>query len=169
MNRGQLIEKATDKFEQWDAPSWDEDPVARDAAVRWHLRGVQDALAVFEEAHALTDDERGALARIIWNADDLDRAVLADAEAIADRILAAGFRRTVQGEPSDDGHLITDCEHGVNSLYDRCAPCEVIERLEDEHLPHLDRLGGDWNQVARDIRDALAALRAASAVQGENR
>lgn len=66
-----------------------------------------------------------------------------------------------QGEPSDDSHLITDCEHGVNSLYEQCAPCEAIERLEDEHLPHLDRLGGDWNQVARDIRDVISALRAA--------
>lgn len=69
-----------------------------------------------------------------------------------------------QGEPSDDGHLITDCEHGVNSLYDRCPPC-AIERLEDEHLPYLDRLGGDWNQVARDIRDAVAALRAVGGAQ----
>ncbi|MDA4893284.1 hypothetical protein PFZ55_41130 [Streptomyces sp. MS2A] len=59
------------------------------------------ALAVFEEAHAPTEDEREALARTIWNADNLERAVLEDAKAIADAILAAGFRRTVQGEPSE--------------------------------------------------------------------
>jgi len=28
-------------FEEHEAPSWDADPVARDAAVRWHLRGFQ--------------------------------------------------------------------------------------------------------------------------------
>lgn len=36
----------------------------------------------------------------------------------------------LQGEPSDDGHLITDCEHGVNSLYDRCVSCEAAEQGE---------------------------------------
>lgn len=35
---------------------------------------------------------------------------------------------------------------------------EAVARLESEHLPHLDRLGGDWNQVARDIRDLIEAL-----------
>lgn len=39
-------------------------------------------------------------------------------------------RSEPQSEPSDDGHLITDCEHGVNSLYDQCAPCEALERSE---------------------------------------
>lgn len=28
-------------FEEHQAPSWDTDPVARDAAVRWHLLGFQ--------------------------------------------------------------------------------------------------------------------------------
>lgn len=28
-------------FEEHEAPSWEDDAVARDAAVRWHLRGFQ--------------------------------------------------------------------------------------------------------------------------------
>ena len=37
-----------------DAPTWQDDPVARDAAIRWHMRGFNDALAVLEKAHAPT-------------------------------------------------------------------------------------------------------------------
>lgn len=55
---------------------------------------------MFEEAHAPTDDEHAALVHVLWDQvpedwDENDIGILADA------VLAAGFHRTVQGEPSD--------------------------------------------------------------------
>ena len=38
MNANEAEEAA---FKEHEAPSWEDDPVARDAAVRWHLRGFQ--------------------------------------------------------------------------------------------------------------------------------
>lgn len=60
MTDEKLIEEAFKAHE--DAPTWQDDPIARDAAIRWHMRGFNDARAVFEKAHAPTDDEREALA-----------------------------------------------------------------------------------------------------------
>lgn len=48
-DREERIEEAFKAHE--DAPSWQNDPVLRDAAIRWHMRGFEDALAVFEKAH----------------------------------------------------------------------------------------------------------------------
>jgi hypothetical protein len=53
-----LIEEA---FKKHDAPAWENDAVARDAAIRWHMRGFTDALEAAEKAHTPTDDEREAL------------------------------------------------------------------------------------------------------------
>lgn len=55
-------------FEKYEAPSWGDDPVARDAAVRWHLRGFQAGvefnrwLAAHDaevRAGVVADEERG--------------------------------------------------------------------------------------------------------------
>lgn len=54
------------------------------------------ALAAFEQAHAPTSDEREALANLID--DELQSQRIFDLRDIASAILAAGFRRTVQGE-----------------------------------------------------------------------
>lgn len=53
----------------------------------------------FEQAHAPTSDEREALANLID--DELQSQRIFDLRDIASAILAAGFRRAVQGEPTD--------------------------------------------------------------------
>lgn len=55
-------------FKEHDAPSWEDDPVARDAAVRWHLRGFQAGAqwargAQGEPSDAQDDSERRAAYR----------------------------------------------------------------------------------------------------------
>lgn len=114
-----------------------------------------------------TDNERKVLEEIL---DDKLQS-LTDTRAIcyplADAVLAAGFHRTVQGEPTNDGHLITDCEHGVNSLYDRCAPCEAAEQAEPSDAQVEAALAGWRNEWNSDDMEAMrAALKAAAAVQG---
>lgn len=180
----------------------------------------------YAEAHAPTEDEREALNTLYWKHPDGHTTGLSS-DAI-DALVAAGFRRTVQGrpteridqaiayiraswlgngeptrnspageiiailrgertfgepqgEPSDDGHLITDCEHGVNSLYDRCAPCEAAEQGEPSDAAVRAALGvlyEDWEHFDFDDPDdwedaayaqVRAALRAAAETgpQGE--
>lgn len=51
-SREELIKEAFKAHE--GAPTWHDDPVGRDAAIRWHMRGFNDALAVFEKG--LLDD-----------------------------------------------------------------------------------------------------------------
>lgn len=56
-SRDELFEEVAAAFQEHeDAPTWQDDPVARDAALRWHMRGFRDALAALEKAHAPTDD-----------------------------------------------------------------------------------------------------------------
>ncbi|MGX1932061.1 hypothetical protein [Microbacterium resistens] len=57
------------------------------------------ALSVFEEAHTPSDDEREALDRLLAAHRVGDRGLV-------DHILAAGFRRTVQGDHYDEGTLV---------------------------------------------------------------
>ncbi|MBS0231768.1 MAG: hypothetical protein JSS52_11505 [Proteobacteria bacterium] len=97
MDRKELIEKAVKRAHtEWDRiQNWDRDDRRTYAEVV-----VDSALAVFEEAHAPTDDEHAALVHVLWDQvpedwDENDIGILADA------VLAAGFHRTVQGEPSD--------------------------------------------------------------------
>lgn len=115
MNREELIEEAakaiwiakneiTDR--EWADSAWAELTMPDD----WNhealdaLDEARAALAVFEQAHTPTDDEREALANLIRRdfyrvdglPDDEDRA-------IADVVLEAGFRRTVQATtPTED-------------------------------------------------------------------
>lgn len=95
-----------------------------------------------------TENEREALANLIRRdfyrvdglPDDEDRA-------IADVVLEAGFRRTVQGEPSD------------------AQLAEMEQRVYDEHRPHIAGMAKALVRAGWD-----AALRAAAATQeGENR
>lgn len=72
---------------------------------------MRDILAVFEQAHAPADDEREALDFAIRCAipTDLDyRPLWKLIRAIRDEVVAAGFRRTVQGEPSDENGTTDD-------------------------------------------------------------
>lgn len=100
------------------------------------------ALAVFEQAHTPTDDERGALA------DRLERAIDAGDEFdTADlRALIAHVRRTVQGEPTDAEVLAAA----------GAMPC-VWSPAEPNHPHDLD--------CDRCMNRARAALVAAAAVR----
>lgn len=111
MTDEELIEKAFNAHE--GAPTWEDDPVGRDAAIRWHMRGFHDALAVFREHTAPTTDEREA-----WVDDDLygviDRAMQrswTDAteyeyapseitDAVRTWMDEQGFRRAAPAEPA---------------------------------------------------------------------
>ena len=86
-----------------------EEPMSMDVedAEDWRKRA-RAALAVFREAQKPTDDEREALARVIFLQQHPDSAGAWDAPGDAgkeswrlkaDTILAAGFHRTEQGEP----------------------------------------------------------------------
>lgn len=79
---------------------------------------------------------REALARLIWDCDHLDRAVLFDAEKIADAILAE-FRLVRRGAPA-----VTD---------------EMVERAT--HAAYMAGLGSYLNMFALEpkIRAALEA------------
>lgn len=61
-----------------------------------------EILAVFEQAHSPTDDEREALAEVLDGVDIIREKGETRRYALrqADAALAAGFRRTVQGEPT---------------------------------------------------------------------
>ncbi len=71
------------------------------------LYQLADALEASEKAHAPTDDELEALATVIdgaWGDPTWDGVTLRPLDRqIADAVLAAGFRRTVQSEPTDAG------------------------------------------------------------------
>lgn len=96
------IDRTEDDRDGW----WETSAGAEFGATR-----LAEVRAAFEEAYTPTDDEREALARVVAKADeetlDYERR-LPDYCAEpwegymlhADHILAAGFRRTVQGEPS---------------------------------------------------------------------
>lgn len=102
-----------------------------------------DALEAAEKAHAPTDDEREALARITSETGDPQDTTLAD------EILAAGFRRSEpQGEPSD-APMPSDEEL-----------TEIESRVYDQYR---DKIAG---MAAALIREGwVAALRAAGGVR----
>ena len=84
-------------------------------------RQAQMVLAVFEQARTPTDDEREALLTAI----DPSRRRIAAASRAADRILAAGFRRTVQGEPA-----LLECPHwspGKVTMRKGCTACAAVQ------------------------------------------
>lgn len=77
---------------------------ARSRSRTEHITGL--VRAVFEKAHTPTDDEREALARIVRRVIDSAYTFEGDLDPSVDEILirellTAGFRRTVQGEPTD--------------------------------------------------------------------
>ena len=101
---GDKYDLIAEAFKKHEALSWDDGDVARDAAIRWHMRGFNDALEVSEKARELTGDEQEELALLVKNTFARHMAKKWQIEfendpptlvhrAIADRILAAGFRR----------------------------------------------------------------------------
>lgn len=106
------------------APDWEEDAVARDLIIRWHLRGFEDGekFARRPSQTEPTDDEREALRKAlgsvlsedtldctrVWEAwhygtmtEDDFVPVMERSDEIIAAILAAGFRRPAQTEPTD--------------------------------------------------------------------
>lgn len=138
MSREELIEKAAKAIAAFTAPEgW--------SAFRGEAEA---ALAVFEEAHAPTDDDwevlRRAIASVLWNAgnypDRVQAALLGQSVAplvmlVHDAVLAAGFRRPVSPEP------IT--EEQINA--------ERARQIEKGYTPEHDRQHG----IAHVLRYAL--------------
>lgn len=72
---------------------------------------MNDNEAVFEQAHTPTGDEREALARLMCEKEDSgtyseDEGTCSWHFELADAVLDAGFRRPVQGEPTDQIQLV---------------------------------------------------------------
>jgi len=150
------------------APSWEPSEKAE-----WCLVA-REALKVFEQSHTPTIDERESLARAQWNdpmnvitwdeltekaeRDEADyREIRQYALNAAERGIAAGFRRTVQGEPTDaprlPEYLCPKCGWHLSS-----------------HARSQYGLDCPWGQSPAARSGLLAALRAAAATQtGENR
>lgn len=145
------------------------------------MKAARAALAVFEQAHTPTDDEREILTRIIH---DETGEPEEESGFVADAILAAGFRRPVQGEPPvapyfDDGMIDPDicreCEEPESSC--RClearTPEPQGEPTDAQVLAALSALlpAVDWSAEAMGkanptwIASMRDALRAAAAVQ----
>lgn len=151
-----------------------------------YLRRARAALAVFEKAHAPTDDEREALAYLItahrFRERGLSGAIgepeVAVARPLADFLVAEGFRRSEVPEPSAEQpkHLCAahpfGCPEpqGEPSDAQRHARARLQARIHEEHAPHFHlgqckcgaKLGDsiDWNWHLTG-----AALRAAGGVR----
>ena len=163
MNREELIEAARVAYvEAWEAKRKEigrgiAEPGAKSRA------GIQAALAVFEQAHTPTtptDDEREALidVMVMTKLSDYAATDMSTIHQAVDAILAAGFRRTVQGEPTD-----AQVEHMRRVLNDADIDYSAREQRADAGGGEMEP--GDWFTFL-----ARAALRAAAATQeGENR
>lgn len=94
--REELIEKAAKAIEKVPYHAWHD--VTREGA----REIARAALAVFEQSHTPTNDEREALLSVIISAPESGDALhVSEAERVRDAVLAVGFRRPVQGEPTD--------------------------------------------------------------------
>lgn len=138
MNREELIEEAAKAMwrsnrpsslneDQWDA-TWDTSVYAYKALSL-------AALAVFEQAHTPTtptDDEVHMLGDLIehvqttWEA-DRDQYIEPLADFTARGILAAGLRRTVQGEPSYRQERLDQIVSLINAADDGDEPPTLRE------------------------------------------
>lgn len=188
-DREALIEAFKSKASEWDSydfvPGWDYSP---EAAILADI-----ALAVFEQAHTPTNDEREALveeatwALIEWDTDTVDRGVrdehYRERRADIERVFPILFRRPVQGELPTCQGCSEDDGHG-----EACRACgrpySVQGEPSDAYVTVLaSEFEREWdNRVAEfdpEVHDESgfiweimrAALRAAAAVteQGENR
>lgn len=101
-----------------------------------------------DAAHAPTDDEREALGQALW---DALRAKInrppnpGMVEHLRDRILAAGFRRTVQGEPTERLMQAPEIQ----------AVREYLEQLEDWEAQ--DHVIEEIRSLVDDIPDCVSA------------
>lgn len=125
-------------------------------------RVTDTGLAVFEQAYTLTADDREALIGMLRAMPELVE------EDIADAILAAGFRRPVQGEP-------TDAKRGIEE-----ALAWIGRAWDDGNASGLDgwvgpgRGAGEVDHEAqhartRMVHQAEAALRAAAGIGQEEK
>lgn len=191
------IEEVTAAFQEHEgAPTWQDDPVARDAALRWHMRGFKDGLLARRSVQGdapgwSTDDRREAMAEGHRRFDEWATTRgpdLADA-SINGFALGAEWQkaRTVQGEPTPvrfvarqggkaqstiDVLLAQANEHGirVEVVYPQGEPtdAEVLVALDEfyREAPGKNTLS---NYSTTGVEAMRRALRAAAATQeGEN-
>ena len=177
-NREQLIEKARVAYvEAWEAENarienWDRDSRGKHTRSR---AGIEAALAVFEEAHTPKvierHDEREPLAT--WDVDGMIEGLRSAADSPKDQVaitrqrlleaaeaietLTAGFRRTVQGEPTDAQVLAA-----LNAR-------ELSVRERSGNARHFNPAPDLSYYSEGNVADMRAALRAAFNETGENR
>ncbi|WP_067198893.1 hypothetical protein [Microbacterium sp. XT11] len=184
--RVSLMDAATDAFAKHEgAPTWQDDPVGRDAALRWHMRGFEDGLNARRAVHTPTDDEREVLRRVrefatkerdsIRGRYGADSATYAGYANACDDILSI-----LDGDPSAHGRdrdgICRRCGHALTAaeVLDGETPCEpqgepsdaaVIAGAEAmcEQGPANTPIWDDWVWE----RFSRAALRAAAEVRGE--
>lgn len=160
-NREELIEKAAKAIHDAHMPTtgvtppWEREQEVWRETYRDFARA---ALAVFEQAHAPTSDQREALRDAF---DEMHRITEGGCdtrgEDVADMVITLGFRRTVQGEPTDAQVLAA-----LNAHY-------RVRLAQFEAMPGDPEVQGDAHSLeeysSKSIDRMRAALRAAAKVQ----
>lgn len=140
-----------------------------------HRRALRAALAVFEEAHTPTNDERDglrrAIASVLWNAgnypDRVQAALLGQSVAplvtlVHDAVLAAGFRRSVSSESSDESVPCPECgEPRPFGLDFMCLDCNGVRYVSenDWYAHHGCGFEEEW-KYQWEAREAIDKHRA---------
>ena len=144
--REALIEEAAKALAGLTDAEWDIATAEGTDHLAGYFEAAEQVLAVFEAAQKPTTDEREHMAQVIRNAEASGPVF---ASTLADVILAAGFRRPVQGEPTD-----AQVRASLHAFYAIRHPMFAPGELED-YGKHM-------------VRAMRAALRAAFQT-GENR
>lgn len=156
MTDEKLIEKSFKAHE--DAPTWQDDPVARDAAIRWHMRGFNDALAVFEKARSNSIPVRSEVPEPQDEPSDAPAVQLmarkgGKTQALIDSLLGQANERGIRVEVVYPQVEPTDAQVAqAKDAVSRIAGLSLLRR-------HSDLTDGWWSDLYAGI--ARAALRAA--------
>lgn len=139
MSREQLIEDA--RQAGWDVWNRAGARVSGSRPPSWDA-AISAALAVFEGAYTPTDDEQEALAQVVRRVIDAAYTFEGELDPAVDQILvrelvAAGFHRTVQGEPTPGKRLDPDFRADlIDAAHQRIRDVhvDVPEGVDDETL-----------------------------------
>lgn len=169
-SKQELIEEAAKALYR---ANWGDEFTFEEDREHW-VNQARAALAVFEQAHTPTDDEREALAKVVAKADeetlDYERRLpdyYSDESwegyrLHADHILAAGFRRTVQGEPTD---AEVEALAAVSAEHDRQVAERAYKAAEDAAAEALelwwltDTSPDEDTSSVMEVREAIRELR----------
>ncbi|MDR6867661.1 hypothetical protein J2Y69_002265 [Microbacterium resistens] len=137
-DRERLIEEArTAMAKAWSSTaSWSDS---------WNAMA-KAAFAVFEEAHTPTDDEREALGIVVANFISPAGYEVAELDYIlADRILAAGFRRPAAPEPVDS----SESRIGLNAGASGSSGVAPTDDKREVHRRVIDLWFATWRDIGK--------------------